>query len=108
VYLNYSLIKKMAGKLPICCKDDKKKGIRACVIGNEKFRKNSVRLVLLEYKDRLECSLAIWGNQKRKEKIIQMISDEIPCAILSPVSEKTIVIDEKEYIFEIYVWKSPT
>ena len=47
-------------------------------------------------------------QRERKEKIIQAISDEIPCAALSPASEKTVTIDEKEYIFEIYIWASPT
>ena len=107
-YLDPILVKKLAGRLQLLCHEDKSKGTRSCVVGSGQMRKDSVRFVLFEYKDRLECSLAIWGNQKRKEKIIQAISDEIPCAVLSPVSGKAVIIDEKEYVFEVYVWTSPT
>lgn len=106
-YLNKGVVKKLAGKLPLWWNENKEVNKRCCVAGNNKMSNNSIQFGLSENKKKLSCFLAIFGEEERKRKIVEIINEEImfdyPEACLQSYQEP-IYIKNKKYIFDIYTW----
>lgn len=110
-YLNYLIIKKMAGKLPVSVdikeyKDSK--NYRYCEVRSQKMGKGAIRFWIKQWKDDSVCLLGIFGDEKRKARILKIIQEEMSFehGLAEPQFSKLahFPVENKEYDLEIYAW----
>jgi hypothetical protein len=106
-YLELSFVEKVARDLPIWVEENNKKGTRFCVVGNGDMEKCLVQFLLREEKNKLNCSLAIYGNKVIKTRVVNAINDEIFSSnpkISLQLLNKIIPIKREMCVFSVYTW----